>query len=83
MRNEISSQTLDGKTVLVVHVPEAQPQDKPVFFRAQGLPRGAFRRISAATPTRVIGSAGRWRGWKCLRVCRGKKVCRMSNPGVA
>ena len=28
-------------------VPEAQPQDKPVFFKSQGLPRGAFRRIGS------------------------------------
>ena len=47
VRVEISTQPLDGKTVLVLHVPEAQPQDKPVFFRAQGLPKGAFRRISS------------------------------------
>ena len=47
VRVEISTQALDSKTVLVLHVPEAQPQDKPVFFRAQGLPKGAFRRISS------------------------------------
>ncbi len=47
VRVEISTQTLDGKTVLVVHVFEALAQDKPVFFRAQGLPKGAFRRISS------------------------------------
>lgn len=47
VRVEISSETIQGKTVLVVHVPEAQPQDKPIFFRAQGLPKGALRRISS------------------------------------
>jgi ATP-dependent DNA helicase RecG len=44
---DISTETLDGKAVLVVHVPEAQPQDKPVFFKALGLPKGALRRISS------------------------------------
>jgi ATP-dependent DNA helicase RecG len=47
VRVEISSETIHGKTVLVVHVPEAQPQDKPIFFKAQGLPKGALRRISS------------------------------------
>ena len=47
VRVEISSETIHGKAVLVVHVPEAQPQDKPIFFKAQGLPKGALRRISS------------------------------------
>lgn len=47
VRVEITSETIHGKTVLVVHVPEAQPQDKPIFFKAQGLPKGALRRISS------------------------------------
>jgi ATP-dependent DNA helicase RecG len=47
VRVEISPETIHGMTVLVVHVPEAQPQDKPVFFKAQGLPKGALRRISS------------------------------------
>ncbi len=47
VRVDISAENIHGKTVMVVHVPEAQPQDKPVFFKAQGLPRGAFRRISS------------------------------------
>jgi ATP-dependent DNA helicase RecG len=33
--------------VVVAFVPEAQAQDKPVFFKAQGLPKGALRRISS------------------------------------
>lgn len=47
VRVEISTETVNGKAVLVVHVPEAQPQDKPIFFKAQGLPKGALRRISS------------------------------------
>jgi len=47
VRVEISTEIISGKAVLVVHVPVAQPQDKPIFFKAQGLPRGALRRISS------------------------------------
>ena len=47
VRVEINTETIQGKAVLVVHVPEAQPQDKPIFFKAQGLPKGAYRRISS------------------------------------
>ncbi len=47
VRVEINTETIHGKAVLVVHVPEAQPQDKPIFFKAQGLPKGALRRISS------------------------------------
>ena len=44
---DIHAETLEGKRVLVVFVPEAQPQEKPLFFKSQGLPRGAFRRVGS------------------------------------
>jgi ATP-dependent DNA helicase RecG len=47
VRLEIRTEQLEGEVVLVVFVPEAAPQDKPVFLKAQGLPRGAFRRIGS------------------------------------
>lgn len=47
VRVDLSTEGIAGQPVVVVFVPEAQPQDKPVFFRAQGLPRGAFRRIGS------------------------------------
>lgn len=47
VRVDISAEILNGKTVIVVYVPEAQPQEKPVFFKSQGLPRGAYRRIGS------------------------------------
>ena len=47
LRVELATENLQGKNVLVIFVPEAQPQDKPVFFKAQGLPKGAFRRIGS------------------------------------
>lgn len=47
VRLEVRTEQIDGKVVLVVSVPEAAPQDKPVYLKAQGLPRGAFRRIGS------------------------------------
>lgn len=47
LRVDISTENVQGKNVVVVFVPEAQPQDKPIFFKGQGLPRGAFRRIGS------------------------------------
>ncbi len=40
-------ETINGKIVIGVFVPEAQPGDKPIFFKKNGLPKGAFRRISS------------------------------------
>jgi ATP-dependent DNA helicase RecG len=47
LRVDIRTEQLHGKVVAVVHVPEAAVHDKPVFLKAQGLPRGAFRRIGS------------------------------------
>ena len=47
LRLDIQTEILDGKPVIVVFVPEASPQDKPVYLKAQGLPRAAFRRIGS------------------------------------
>lgn len=47
LRVDISTENVQGKNVVVVFVPEAQLQDKPIFFKAQGLPRAAFRRIGS------------------------------------
>ncbi len=47
LRQDISTETLEGKVVIVVFVPEATPQDKPIYFKATGLPKGAFRRIGS------------------------------------
>ncbi|MBG6081119.1 ATP-binding protein [Rubrivivax gelatinosus] len=53
VRPRISVETLQGKTVVVVAVPEAAPAEKPIFLSKLGLPRGAFRRIG---PTDQEGS---------------------------
>lgn len=47
VRVRISTEALGGKVILIVTVPEAAPADKPVFIRARGLPKGAFRRIGS------------------------------------
>lgn len=48
LRPEMQTETLGGETVLVVHVPEADVTQKPVYFKATGLPRGAYRRIGSS-----------------------------------
>lgn len=47
VRVEIATESYEGKVAVRVFVPEAQPQEKPVFFKAQGLPKGAFRRVGS------------------------------------
>ena len=47
LRLEFQSEIIDGKAVIAVFVPEAAPQDKPVYLKAQGLPRGAYRRVGS------------------------------------
>lgn len=44
---QIRAEKIEGKVVLVVWVPEAPAAIKPVFFKKDGLPRGAFRRTSS------------------------------------
>ncbi|MCB1634531.1 MAG: putative DNA binding domain-containing protein [Xanthomonadales bacterium] len=45
IRPRVAVETLNGKTVIVVYVPEAAPTEKPIYLENLGLPRGAFRRI--------------------------------------
>ena len=47
IRVDIEHARLSGKTVLVVTVAEAQPNDKPIYIKARGLPRGTYRRIGS------------------------------------
>lgn len=47
LRPEISVERIDGKTLIVVFVAEADPRQKPVYIKATGLPRGAYRRIGS------------------------------------
>lgn len=45
IRPLIKVEEIDGKAVLLIHVRELAPSQKPLYFKAQGLPRGAYRRI--------------------------------------
>jgi len=47
VRPEMSVERIDGKTIVVVFIPEADITQKPVYLKATGLPRGAFRRIGS------------------------------------
>ena len=47
VRIELSTEQVNGQAVVVAFVPEAQPQDKPIFFKVQGLPKGALRRVGS------------------------------------
>ena len=47
LRLDIRTDTIDDKAVIAVFVAEAPAQDKPIYFKAQGLPRGAYRRIGS------------------------------------
>lgn len=47
IRPECFVETIEGKTVIGVFVSEAQPGDKPIFFKKVGLPKGAYLRIGS------------------------------------
>ncbi|MGF1600641.1 MAG: helix-turn-helix domain-containing protein [Thermosynechococcaceae cyanobacterium] len=47
-RPQIYLETKERKTVVIVYVSEASPTVKPIYIAKQGLPKGAFRRISSA-----------------------------------
>lgn len=44
IRIQARAEEVEGRTVIVVDVPEAEPAAKPIHFARKGLPRGAFRR---------------------------------------
>ncbi|MFA5631949.1 MAG: ATP-binding protein [Porticoccaceae bacterium] len=45
LRPRVAVEALQGRTVIVVYVPEAPATDKPLYLTRLGLPRGAFRRV--------------------------------------
>jgi len=47
IRPKISVSMVEGKNLVVAYVPEAEPRQKPIYLKATGLPRGAFRRIGS------------------------------------
>ena len=48
VRVKISTEILEGKSVITVFVPEAAHQDKPIYIKSVGLPKGAYRRIGSS-----------------------------------
>src|SRR5690348_4849907 len=47
IRPRISVEALEGTQALVVFVPEAQPQEKPVYIKSRGVEHGAYRRVGS------------------------------------
>jgi ATP-dependent DNA helicase RecG len=47
IRPEIEVEIINGKRVLKIFIPELPVAQKPVFFKNEGLPRGAYRRIGS------------------------------------
>lgn len=45
IRVKISADTIDGAAVIRIDVPELPSGQKPAYFKGQGLPRGAYRRV--------------------------------------
>jgi ATP-dependent DNA helicase RecG len=47
LRIQIESGQVNGRNLLAVFVPEAEPTEKPIFFQNRPLPADAFRRIGS------------------------------------
>jgi len=47
VRPQMAVERVDGKTLVVVFVPEADASQKPIYLRATGLPKGGFRRTGS------------------------------------
>ncbi|WP_375433866.1 ATP-binding protein [uncultured Hymenobacter sp.] len=47
VRPDIAVESVNGKNVLSIWVPELPDGQKPLFFKRDGLPKGAFRRIGS------------------------------------
>jgi ATP-dependent DNA helicase RecG len=48
IRPQIDIISQDGKNLILVYIPESQPQEKPIYIKKRGLEKGAFRRIGSA-----------------------------------
>ncbi|HRN72741.1 MAG TPA: ATP-binding protein, partial [Ginsengibacter sp.] len=47
IRPVLESEIINGKTVLKIRVSELPAEQKPLYFKNKGLPKGAYRRIGA------------------------------------
>ncbi len=48
LRPSITVERFQNKVVMIVEVEERPASDKPIYFKSQGLPRGAWRRIGSS-----------------------------------
>lgn len=48
IRPIIEREEINGEVVMGVFIDEAQPDQKPVYIKSKGLPKGAYRRIGSA-----------------------------------
>lgn len=48
VRPQIDVERIGSKIILKVFIPEAAEGTKPVYFKNEGLPRGAYRRIGSS-----------------------------------
>ncbi|MFB2118970.1 ATP-binding protein [Parapedobacter sp. 2B3] len=48
IRPSIQVEKIGDRNVIVIHVPELPDGQKPVYFKNEGLPQGAFRRIGSS-----------------------------------
>jgi len=48
IRPQIYQEDRAGRTLVIAYIPEAPPQQKPVFIKKRGQQQGAFRRIGSA-----------------------------------
>lgn len=48
IRPDIEVERIGDKNVIVIHVQELADAQKPVYFKHEGLPRGAYRRIGSS-----------------------------------
>ena len=51
LRPRVTTAVVDGKPVVHVFVPEADPRDKPVYIKKLGQPKGVFLRVGATDQT--------------------------------
>ena len=47
VRPIIETEMVNGKVVIKIYINELAPEQKPLFFKRKGLPKGAFRRIGS------------------------------------
>jgi len=47
VRPQVETQLINGEPVVGAEVPEAEASEKPVYIKSEGLPDGAYRRISS------------------------------------